>query len=119
MAVDETIEDAARRELREEIGVSAKDLKKAGIIDFEFQGNPEILKVHLFRATDFDGKPRESEEMRPQWFSVGEIPFEDMWPDDKYWFPLFLAGKKFKGRFLFDGFDKIVNYKLTEVAKLI
>lgn len=26
-----------------------------------------------------------SEEMKPQWFRKDEIPFDTMWPDDRYW----------------------------------
>ena len=37
MAVGETIEDAARRELREEAGITVKNFEKLGIIDFEFK----------------------------------------------------------------------------------
>lgn len=43
------------------------------------------------------------------------LPFDNMWPDDKYWFPHFLAGNKFKGRFVFEGQDKIIGYSLIEI----
>jgi hypothetical protein len=68
-------------------------------------------------------------EMRPQWFVTTNIPFDEMWPDDKYWFPMFLEGQKFSGYFqsftknlpvlftkninygpLYDGFT-VVHYK--------
>lgn len=86
----ETIEEAAKREIYEEAGIEINDLERYGIIEFEFQGNPEILEVHIFKAENFYGEPIESEEMKPQWFHVNEIPQEKMWPDDKYWLPLFL-----------------------------
>lgn len=111
----ETIEDAARRELKEEAGIEAAGLEKAGILDFEFVGNPEILQVHVFRAEAFKGELKESEEMRPQWFHVDNIPFSSMWPDDFYWLPLFLNKKKFKGKFLFNNENTILNYELSEV----
>lgn len=62
----ETIEDGARRETKEEAGVDLIDLNKVGIIDFEFEGNSEILQVHIFKINEFLGKPAESEEMKPQ-----------------------------------------------------
>ena len=49
----ETIEDALKRELQEEAGIKAEHLDKAGIIDFEFKGNPEILQVHIFKSDNF------------------------------------------------------------------
>ncbi|MFA6554513.1 MAG: 8-oxo-dGTP diphosphatase [Candidatus Paceibacterota bacterium] len=114
----ETIEDAAVRELHEEAGIKAVNLEKVGILDFEFQGNPEILEVHIFKTDDFRGRPTESDEMKPQWFFVEEIPFKEMWPDDVYWIPLFLKRKKFKGKFLFGEADKILDKDLTVVDYL-
>lgn len=112
----EDIDGAAMRELREECGLVANKLENFGLIEFSFQGLSDTLVVHFFQTVDFDGEPEESEEMKPQWFSTAEIPFDKMWPDDKYWFPIFLQNKKFKGEFLFDkrGGD-IVGYNLTEV----
>ncbi|OGF66568.1 hypothetical protein A3I27_02720 [Candidatus Giovannonibacteria bacterium RIFCSPLOWO2_02_FULL_43_11b] len=98
----ESIEEAAKREIREEARIEAEEMTKRGVINFEFKGDPDTLEVHIFEVIKFDGEPTESEEMRPKWFGADEIPFDQMWPDDRYWMPLFLAGKKFSGRFLFD-----------------
>ena len=108
----ERIVDAAKREMREEAGIKLQDISKVGVIEFEFKGNPEILKVHVFKASEFDGEPTESDEMRPKWFHVDKIPFSKMWPDDAHWLPHVLAGKKVKAKFWFDGFDKIVDKKI-------
>lgn len=111
----ETIEDAAKREIFEEAGIEVNDLDKVGIIEFEFKNNFEIHEVHIFRAENFLGEPTESEEMMPRWFHVDEIPFDKMWPDDKYWLSLLLDKKKFKGKILFSDFDNVVENKLIEV----
>ncbi|KKS93667.1 MAG: hypothetical protein UV69_C0005G0026, partial [Parcubacteria group bacterium GW2011_GWE2_43_12] len=34
------------------------------------------------------------------------------------WLPLFLAGKKFKGYFLFDESDTVIKHELSEVKSL-
>lgn len=111
----ETIEEAARREFREEAGIEIHALEKAGLVDFEFEGNPEILEVHIFRAREYQGELTESDEMAPQWFPRDEIPFAEMWPDDPHWMPLFFAEKKFKGRFLFGEGDSILEKNIEEV----
>ena len=108
----ETIEDAAKRELLEEAGIIVENLEQFGTLEFSWEGKPEILEVHIFKALDFKGEPAESEEMKPQWFDVSEIPFDKMWPDDKYWFPLFLADKKFNGKFLFGENDVVLEHNL-------
>ncbi len=120
----ESIEEGAHRELEEEVGIKALDMQKIGILDFSFENDPKVLEVHIFKITDFTGEPFESEEMRPKWFSFDAIPFEQMWSDDKYWFPYLLHNKMFKGAFLFDRPSdaeysaKIIKEELVEVPNL-
>lgn len=114
----ESIEDAARREVKEEADIEVRNLEKMGVIDFEFSGNPEILEVHIFRSTEFSGVPVETEEMAPAWYPENEIPYELMWADDIYWLPLLLAGKKFRGKVLFGEKDVILEHKIEEVASV-
>ncbi|MEK7464207.1 MAG: 8-oxo-dGTP diphosphatase [Patescibacteria group bacterium] len=109
----ESIEDAALREMREEAGIELASVEKFGVLDFSWKDNPEILEVHIFRGKEFLGKPKESDEMKPQWFHVNEIPFHAMWSDDKHWMPLFLANKKFNGNFVFDKDNNVLEHNLT------
>ena len=112
----ETIEQAAKREILEESGVTVETLEKMGVMIFEFEGKPdELLEVHIYRAESWSGEPREGDEMKPQWFDISEVPFKNMWPDDKYWLPFFLQGKKFTGRFLFGLKDSIIEFNLKLV----
>lgn len=112
----ETIEQAARRETEEECGVGITEMEKVGIHEFEFENSRgDILEVHVFRVDAWTGEPVETEEMRPQWFDIEEIPYKEMWPDDIYWFPLFLAGKKFRTKFLFGEGDVVLEKNLQEV----
>lgn len=113
----EKIEEAVAREFKEEAGIDIGEIERVGVLEFEFKYKPEngIIEVHIFKANDFIGEPAESEEMKPQWFHIDEIPFNKMWPDDKHWMPLFLEGKKFNGRFLFGEGDEILEMRLDEV----
>lgn len=111
----ESIEDAAKRELLEESGLTANIIEKMGVVEFSWKDKPEnILEVHYFKSNDFSGDLIESDEMAPKWFSLKDVPFEKMWPDDKHWFPLFLQEKKFEGRFLYDNDNNVVEYELRE-----
>lgn len=112
----ETVLAGALRELEEEAYVKATDSVFKGFITFEFENDPTLLHVHIFKATNIEGEPKESEEMRPQWYSLAEIPFEKMWADDKIWFPYFLSDKYFHGYFLFRGHEEILNYTLEETT---
>ncbi len=114
----ESVEAAARRELREEISIIAGEMLPRGVMNFSWQDQLREIQMHVFEVTDFSGEPAESEEMRPRWFSVQDIPYDDMWTDDRFWLPLFLAGKNFKGDILFDSNDKIIRHTIHETADI-
>ena len=120
----ESIEEAAIRELREEVQLVASNLSKRGIIEFEFENDEKILEVHIFDVGKIDGEAQETEEMKPQWFDTDKIPFESMWPDDEHWMPYFLSGKKFRGKVLFDRpsdteyTSKILSMNMEEVENI-
>ena len=49
------------RELFEESGLSATLLSQIGILMFEFDGNPQLLEVHVFTVDSYSGVPIETE----------------------------------------------------------
>ncbi|KAI9275370.1 NUDIX hydrolase domain-like protein [Sporodiniella umbellata] len=98
----ETIEEGARRELTEEAEITAIDMTKMAVVLFTFENNPVGLEMHLFVTEAFEGEPKETEEMKPDWFDYKDIPFDRMWADDKQWFPLILEKQQpFVGYFHF------------------
>lgn len=115
----ETVEETAIRETREEIGVSVRNLQKVGLLHFYFPDEPQKKDwnqdVHAFISTDWEGIPNETEEMKPQWFDVEEIPFDAMWGDDQFWLPLVLRGKKVEGWFAFDGNEEVGAHMIKPV----
>ena len=109
----ETVEKSVVREIKEEIGVEVleKDLEKVGEIEFYFpEQNGWDVFVHIFFSRKWKGDPIESDEMKPEWFKISEIPLDKMWVDDKYWLPDALAGKKFKAKFYFRGSGEEVDH---------
>ena len=113
----ETVEQAAVRETEEEIGVVPIEYEKIGEIVFneQYDGVPERLTVHIFKCTKWENEPIESDEMSPKWFGVDKIPFDEMFADDRHWFPLFLSGKKFRGRCDFDDDWQITDIEINEI----
>jgi len=112
----ENLQTAAIRETEEEIGVRISKLMHLGRMEFYFEGNPDWnQEVNVFRVEEWVGEPTETEEMRPRWFLQSEIPFDQMWLEDRHWMPLFLQSKKFEGEFYYnkDG-TAIVKYDLRE-----
>jgi ADP-ribose pyrophosphatase YjhB (NUDIX family) len=100
----EDIKTATIREVKEEIGVDIdiNNLKRVATIQFSFTDNPTWNnECHIFTAATWQGDPLETEEMRPQWYSIAKLPFESMWVDDPQWLPRVLAGERVEGKFLF------------------
>jgi len=105
---DKTIIDAAIRETKEEIGVEVKRPEKVGFFHFRFPHKPEWDQdVSLFLAKEWEGEPKESEEMMPKWFKFSEIPYDKMWDDDTHWLPHVLKGEKLEADFIFKEGDII------------
>lgn len=115
----ETVEKATVREAKEEIGVEImpSDLEKIAEIYFNFPDKEGWDNfVHCYVARKWKGEPSESEEMKPEWFKISEIPYDQMWIDDKYWLNEALAGEKIKAEFYFVGAGEAVGeYKMEKV----
>ena len=112
---DESVEQAAKRETKEEVGVTPLFLEKVAVLTFHFA--EEVAKLGMteecsvFICKQWKGEPFESDEMKPQWFEIDKLPFFSMWDDDPFWLPLVLEGKKIIGEFWFDH-----NFQMTDHA---
>jgi 8-oxo-dGTP pyrophosphatase MutT (NUDIX family) len=111
---------AALRELREEIGVSCaeRDLEHVGLFEFRSDNQELEWDVNVFFVSQWQGEPTESDEMLPRWFNESELPFDEMWPDDRIWFPHLLAGKTIKGVFRLDPTGKEILEHTISQAQL-
>ncbi len=98
----ETPLDAALRETREELGITPLGAEQRGELHFQFQDGYS-LHCAVFLARDFSGEPCETDEAVPLWTSLDQIPYEEMWADDRHWLPLLIRGAHFDGYFEFDG----------------
>ena len=74
------------------------------------------MQVHTFMSLKWQGEPVETEEMRPQWFKLSEIPYGEMWQDDRLWLPFVLQGKRVRTRFTFDEHENICAAEIEMVS---
>ena len=106
----ESFADCAVREMQEELHVTPLHPELAGIHRFQFVDGYSTY-VHVFRADGMDGEPTETDEATPYWVDVDAIHFDEMWEDDRHWLPLVVAGRRFAGRWIFDG-DLMLDHTL-------
>jgi len=117
---DETIIQAARREAYEEIGVILGKLNKVAILNFYIDNKHKEhelnQKAHVYITKTWKNNPEESEEMFPKWFSFKDIPYDQMWPDDKYWLPMILENKKIEGDFILSEEGKLISHDIKSLS---
>src|SRR5665213_1929976 len=107
---NEPIRDTAIRECQEEIGVTPVSIKKVAKLNFFFPMTKSDWnqQVVVFICSEWTGQPVETEEMAPQWFNNRNIPYEEMWSDDKFWLPQVVAGEYITAEFHFDDKDNLL-----------
>ena len=106
----ESPNEGVKREVLEETGLLISQLKLHGVLKFYFGKieRPNWI-VYVFSTRVFKGDLKSSEEGLLQWFSFDEIPYEQMWQDDKYWLPLLIKNRNFSGDFYFNESGTILN----------
>lgn len=95
--------DAAIRETIEEVGVVPSAPRERGQLRFQFVDG-YALHCYVFSADACTGDPIETDEATPTWRPLHDLPYDEMWADDRLWLPMLLSGRTpFNGRFIFDG----------------
>ena len=110
----ESVVDALVRETREEIGVIPMHYFQVAELDFvqDAETDPWHMYVYAYFCDEWEGEPVETEEMAPAWFKLEEIPYADMWEDDRHWLPQALSGEKVTGMFSFDENNKLISHNV-------
>jgi 8-oxo-dGTP diphosphatase len=111
----ETPEQAAIREVHEEVGLQVSDLEPRALLHFAFT-NGLHLDVTAFIAQTYAGSLLETDEAIPFWCELEEVPYDRMWEDDRAWLPLIFRGYQVEGWFLFD--DDAMLWSRVEASVL-
>jgi 8-oxo-dGTP diphosphatase len=100
-AIDRDLQETNTRETEEEIGIIIKNAKKMGEIAFHNPSDEDELKrmkVHIFTATEWDGEPTETDEMKKiAWYKIDCLDYDKFLPADRLFMPQILDGKSVKG----------------------
>jgi 8-oxo-dGTP diphosphatase len=109
----ESAQDCAIRETQEELRIRPRNVQAVGELFFHAVDMPRI-HCYLFTASDYDGAPTETEEAVPRFYPIDEIPYDEMWEDNRYWLPLIISGQRVIGYSTFAN-ERLVDYKLNTI----
>lgn len=103
----------ARRECEEELGIRVGELDCMGEHKFQFVDGYSI-HCWVFRTFSYEGEAIETDEAVPLWTALDEIPYDEMWEDDRLWLPLLIQGQRFSARWVFDD-DRMLDHEICLV----
>ena len=112
--VGETPEECAIREAFEEVRMVVLAAKLHAKLRFHDTENGFNMLGYAFVATEFTGEPQPSDEAIPFWVKINEIPFDQMWEDDRLWIPRILAGEVLDCEFVFAN-DELQNSNIYRI----
>ncbi len=112
----ETAREGAIREVQEELCVTPTSVQEAGELSFQFIDGYSLHGT-VFTASGFEGTLCETHEAAPLWTPIDRIPYGRMWADDELWLPLLIAGRRFRGFFIFDG-DTMLDSRVEDGGRL-
>ena len=111
MEIGESMRECALRELFEECGLFAEEKDLILVADLYFDQPSDGNWSHggmVYVLKKFTGTIEASDEMEPRWFSLEDLPYEDMWEADKTWIPLILQNKQVRGTIAFAEYGSTV-----------
>ena len=117
---NETHEQAMIRECIEEVGLHPTEYEYMARLSFNQLVDDErtIAVVHVYVCKSWTGNLVETDEMKPYWFNINNIPYDKTMDDDKYWLPLVLSGKKIIADFDLNNDYITLNKNIEEATVL-
>ena len=108
----ESPEECAIREIKEESGLTVKDIVMKGLITFPMFDGKEDWYVFLFVTDNFEGELIDSNEGNLAWIPNEKLTEINLWEGDKIFIPWLFQDKFFSAKFNYkDG--RFIDYKVN------
>ena len=108
----ESPDECAAREIKEETGLTVKDLSYRGIVTFvSDEWGTEFM--HLFTSVSFEGEMTECDEGDLMWIDKKKIPSLDIWEGDRIFLKLLDDDAPFFSLKLEYEKDRLIRVKLN------
>jgi len=105
----ETPEECAIREIREESGLSAKNLDLKGFLTFPAFANEEDWYAFVFVVEQFEGDVIDSPEGHLEWIDTDKLLDLNLWEGDRIFLPWLEESDFFSGKFVYEDGKLISN----------
>lgn len=89
----ESVVDCAKREVKEETGLTVENLKSCGIIHWLNNKTFDRYLVFLFKTTDYHGELTDCDEGKNLWVPLGELKSRPSTNDTPKYLPMFLENR--------------------------
>lgn len=108
----ESPEDCAIREIKEEAGLTVKNLIMKGFITFPLFDEVDDWHVFLFVIDKFEGELIDSPEGKLEWIENDKLSEINLWEGDKIFIQWLFEDKFFSAKFNYEN-GKFVDYEVS------
>jgi len=116
---NQDVDDYMYEETQKQTGIILKNYEKVAELNFVFpKKNEQSHLAHIYLCRKWEGEPKETDEAKPQWFKVEDIPYNDMFPADIFWLPKIMTGKLIKVIVVYDNDMTILDQVTDTVDKI-
>ena len=113
----ESVEACAMREVAEEVGIRVKALELRALLRYDDPAEGFAMAGFAFVSSDFEDTPARTAEADPFWCRIDEIPYDEMWENDRIWLPRVLRGERIRADFRFCR-DRLVAHTVVADANI-
>jgi 8-oxo-dGTP diphosphatase len=112
LELGESPEDCVIREIKEEAGLTIKNLKMHGFITFPNFDEVDDWYVFIFTAEDFEGNLIDSPEGNLKWISNDELTSLNLWDGDRIFLEWLFQNRFFSAKFIYEN-GKYKNHTVS------
>ncbi len=106
--------ECAIREIMEETGYIASNLKLMGILSFPKMSKGQDWHVFVYLVKEFRGSEKASKEGKIKWFKRNEVLSLNLWQGDYIFLPYLFRNKFFTGKFAYKR-NRLFEYDLQVI----
>ena len=113
----ESVQACAIREVAEEVGIQVRTLELRALLRYDDPAESLAIEGFAFVSSEFHGAAVRTAEADPFWCRIDEVPYDEMWENDRVWLPRVLLGERIRADFRFRR-NRLVAHTVAPVTKI-